>query len=182
MRCFVALELSDEVKRRAAELLDEAKKLDLQANFVNPSQLHVTLAFLGELPDEEAAEKLEAFKALEGKLPHSFELKFFGTGFFPNENFVKVFWIGCEGEGLKELRKIVEEALGVREERGFNAHLTVCRVKGRRNLEALKALQRKNAATDFGSCTAKKVCFKKSTLGPQGPLYEDLAALELKSP
>ncbi|MEW5956029.1 MAG: RNA 2',3'-cyclic phosphodiesterase [Candidatus Micrarchaeota archaeon] len=181
MRCFIALELSEEVRQHAAELLNEAKKLDLQANFVNPGQLHITLVFLGELPDDEAGRKLEAFKALEGKLPAPFELRFSGTGFFPNENFVKVFWIGCESKGLQELQKVVAEALGAKEERGFSAHLTVCRVKGRRNLDALKALQRKNAAAGFGSCYAKKICFKKSTLGPQGPVYEDLAALELKS-
>jgi len=182
MRCFVALELSEEVKQKAAALISEARKLNPQANFADPEQLHITLVFLGELPEKEAAKKLEAFKALEGKLPQSFEMKFSGTGFFPNENFVKVFWIGCEGKGLQALQKTVAEALGVEEERGFNAHLTVCRVKGRDGLEALKALQKKHASTDFGSCYAKKIAFKKSTLGPAGPVYEDLAALDLKIP
>ncbi|NYZ75495.1 RNA 2',3'-cyclic phosphodiesterase [Candidatus Micrarchaeota archaeon] len=181
MRCFIALELSDEVKQKAAALSSEARKLDLQANFVNPEQQHITLVFLGELPDADAAKKLEAFKSLEGKLPPSFKLKFSGTGFFPNENFIKVFWVGCEAKGLQALQKTVAQALGTQEERDFNAHLTVCRIKGRTNLEALKALQRKHATTEFGSCYAEKICFKKSTLGPTGPVYEDLAALELKS-
>ncbi|HII39377.1 TPA: RNA 2',3'-cyclic phosphodiesterase [Candidatus Micrarchaeota archaeon] len=178
MRCFVALEPSGEVKAKVGKLAEKAGTLGLQANFVKTDQLHVTLVFLGEIPEKVAQEKLAAFKALEGKLPKAFELHFQKTGFFPKEEFVKVFWAGCDSKELSDLQAMVATALGVGE-KDFSGHLTICRIKGRKNLDKLVELRKENEDADFGKCHVGKIVFKKSVLGLKGPTYEDLAEVVL---
>jgi len=65
MRCFIALEISDEAMERLSQIISEAKALGLEASFVKPEQLHVTLAFLGEVGEEEARQKIQALKTLD---------------------------------------------------------------------------------------------------------------------
>ncbi len=176
MRCFAALELSEEARKKLSEIISEAKALGLEASFVKAEQLHVTLAFLGEISEEEAGKKIEALKTLE--FP-AFDLEIKGLGFFPNEDFIRVFWAGCESSELRALQEKVAELVGLKKEREFTEHLTLARIRGRKNIDALKALKEKHANDSFCSFRAKTVSFKKSTLTPQGPVYEDLAAVEL---
>jgi len=102
-----------------------------------------------------------------------------GLGFFPSEKFIRVFWAGCESSELKALQQKVAELVGLKE-REFTEHLTLARIRGRKNIEALKALKQRHENDSFASFRAKTISFKKSTLTPTGPVYEDLAALELK--
>ena len=50
MRCFIALDISEEVKH----LLGQIPKLDessTKITWVNPDNIHITLKFLGEIDD-----------------------------------------------------------------------------------------------------------------------------------
>jgi 2'-5' RNA ligase len=91
-----------------------------------PERWHVTLAFLGEVPDADpVAEALAA--ALEGAPAP--ELLLAGSGTFGRQ----AVWVGLDGEleGLQELARRAHAAAGVAgvplERRPFRPHLTVGR-------------------------------------------------------
>jgi 2'-5' RNA ligase len=97
---------------------------------VRPENLHVTLKFIGEVPET----KLAAIRnALAGVRPdQSVTLDFRGLDFFPNDKHPRVFWAGIEASpNLKTLAADVDRAtekLGIpREQRPFTPHLTLAR-------------------------------------------------------
>ncbi|MCX6767465.1 MAG: RNA 2',3'-cyclic phosphodiesterase [Candidatus Micrarchaeota archaeon] len=177
MRCFVALEIGVEVKKNLSHAVLEAKALGIDASFVKPEQAHITLAFLGEISEEEAARKIAAFKTLD--FP-AFDLEVRGLGFFPNNDYIRVLWAGCVGGELCPLQEKLAHLLELGGERECISHLTIARVRSAMNTEALKALGQKYATHSFGFFRAASASFKKSTLTPGGPVYEDLATVELK--
>ena len=53
MRTFIAIDLPAELKKTLSDFSAEIKKSKLvDANFVKPEQMHLTLKFLGEVPGE----------------------------------------------------------------------------------------------------------------------------------
>ncbi len=164
-RCFVAVELPEEVKANLAALQSKARALGLDATF--PAWFHCTLAFLGELDEkkvEEAELKLEQVKA------GATEATVAGTGFFPSEKFVKVFWAGVSG--LESLQSEVAGTLGAGGK--FEGHVTLARVKTQRNLGELKKLAAENANAEFGKAMVGEIILFESDLTPQGPVYTAL--------
>lgn len=169
-RCFVAAGFSDEINARLAALQAKARALGLDATF--PREFHCTLAFLGNLSDEEVKEakrKLDSIKA------HPTAVSVEGTGFFPSEKFVKVFWVGVRG--LEGLQAGVAEALGYGEK--FEGHVTLARVKTQRNLGLLKKLAAESKSGEFGKTAVGEIVLYESKLTPQGPVYEPLFAKKL---
>jgi 2'-5' RNA ligase len=177
-RCFVALEVDDEVKDKLAGLIEKIKALGVEGTFPSRGQLHITLAFLGELNEEEANEKISVLKTVS--FP-AFEFEVRGVGFFPNRNFVRTAWAGV-GAGSQEVRKIqaiVSDFLGHEEDRPFVPHVALARIRTRKNVEKLLGLQEEHEEEVFGRSKASSIVFKKSTLTPNGPVYEDLETIKL---
>ncbi|NTV48815.1 MAG: RNA 2',3'-cyclic phosphodiesterase [Geobacteraceae bacterium] len=127
MRLFIAIEIPDELKKKISCL-----HVDIPgARWVPAEQIHLTLAFLGEV-EEGAVELLKT----ELALIHSpeFKLCFSGTGCFPGRHRPRVLWIGVEPHPhLKKLAAMVREAVlacGIpQEERPFSPHITLARLK-----------------------------------------------------
>jgi 2'-5' RNA ligase len=72
----------------------------------------------------------------------------------------------------------VLEPLGIpRESRPFRPHVTIARVREFHPslMEKVATVSRKN----LGTATIAGICFKKSTLTPRGPLYENLTEVPL---
>lgn len=178
MRCFVAIELPPEVKAKLAAFQNKARALGLDASFPSPENTHLTLVFLGEITEEEAKRKISALQTLSFP-PFSANVR--GLGFFPNESRINVFWAGVEAHELSELQERVASLLDSKNEKPFSGHVTLARVKSPKNLDALRKFKKENAGAAFGSFTVDAVHFKKSTLTPEGPVYEDLAAVPLKA-
>ena len=176
MRLFIAVEIDETLRSKIADvqkqLAEDALKL------VEPENLHVTLKFIGEVPDEKAAEIAGRLKAVTMA---PFEVRIGGIGAFPNENYVRVVWIGLEG-ALAELAARVEASLEgldyIKKDRyEFSSHLTIARVKTRskylsQRLQGLKDLE-------IGTQLAERFFLVKSTLTPQGPIYEHIAEFRL---
>ena len=53
-RLFVAIQLSDEIKKAVTASLHEMKKQGIGGNYVPTGNLHLTLAFIGETKETEA--------------------------------------------------------------------------------------------------------------------------------
>ncbi|MCC6904913.1 MAG: RNA 2',3'-cyclic phosphodiesterase [Anaerolineae bacterium] len=149
-RLFVALELPADVQTALGRLRRtlESKSPARAVRWVQPSGIHLTLKFLGDVPSGEVSTLAETLR--RAAAGHSaFELEAGGLGCFPNRHRPSVLWVGLGGAlaELNALQSSVEIALAdsgfEAEERGFSPHLTLARTSRTaplREIEALAAL------------------------------------------
>lgn len=127
MRCFIAIELSPELKGQLALLtagIDAVRP-------VPPEQLHLTLAFLGEQDETTISALSERLAACSAA---TFSLHPSRCGCFPDRRHPRVLWIGFRPEALLDsLARTVGQAATdcgiVLEERNFTPHITLARVR-----------------------------------------------------
>ena len=126
IRLFVALELPDELRERMAMI----ERGVTGAKWVPPENLHVSLRFIGEVPEDRYD---DIVYALEGVHSEPFALTITGAGHFESGRRVRVLWLGVERDpALIALNRRIESAL-VRaglppEERKFVPHITLARL------------------------------------------------------
>ncbi len=174
IRTFIAVELDPDFRERIRELQDKFSNFDLK--FVKPELVHITLKFLGDV-DESRILSISA--ALDSILCEPFEAKVGGLGAFPKPANPRVLWLGATGN-FKALHENVEDLLKPfkfeTDSREFSAHATLARVKflkkDQKNyfVNTLRELK----DIEIGSMWVNKVLLKKSTLTPEGPIYETL--------
>jgi len=178
VRSFIAIDVENpDVVRRVEELQREVLRLGLDIKLVEKENLHITLRFLGEIPQSRIN---DVVKAIAGIKMSRFQVKLRGIGVFPDLARPRVLWIGVS-DGVEELKRLaatVREAVDrfaeSKEDREFVAHLTVGRIKSGRNVEKLQEFVTRYADVDFGVVTVDKIKLKKSVLTPRGPIYTDL--------
>ncbi len=146
LRLFVALELPPAARAALAGFQAELKQAVGPAardvKWVDPLSVHLTLQFLGAVPEERLAELEAALRAAaSGARP--LELKLSGSGAFPSPSRPRVLWAGVAGD-LEPLGALVKD-LGARlaplgyppEERPFSPHLTLGRARDPRGARGL---------------------------------------------
>jgi len=184
MRCFVAVRVPDAVRRRVAELQQALRRAEADVRWVEEGNLHLTLKFLGEIGEGEAA-RLGELLSLEAARWPRLKVEYAGAGSFPERGAPRVVWAGLSGdlEKLAGLAAAVERAaeqVGVpREGRPFVAHLTIGRVKSPRNARRLAAAVEQQDGAALGKDEVAEFVLFRSTLTPQGPVYEPLAVFPL---
>jgi RNA 2',3'-cyclic 3'-phosphodiesterase len=189
IRTFIAIEVGNDVKARAADLIKRLKKAEANVRWVEPQNMHLTLKFLGDVPNVEAPDicrhVAEAVADLE-----PFEIEFQGASAFPHAERPKTLWIGvAPGEGFDRLEKLslaIEERLHAamgfpRERRRFHPHLTIGRVTSfdatQRALGELVAAQ---ADFDAAVSEVEEVLVFASYLDKAGPTYNVMGRAELR--
>jgi RNA 2',3'-cyclic 3'-phosphodiesterase len=173
MRLFFALPLPAEVKERLRPSLEAARNAGGEGvGFTRVSQIHFTLAFLGEQPSADAA--LSAGEALRDH--EAFELAIGGAGAFPNTARPRVLWLGVtEGAAqlivaAQRLRRALQSGGLAVEERPFRPHLTVGRVRPRGEKGARLALSA-IAPGELARCMVREACLMQSVLGKGGATH-----------
>jgi 2'-5' RNA ligase len=175
-RLFVAIDLPEEVRESLVRL-----RVDIPAaRWVPQEQLHLTLAFLGDLP----ADMLEGLKAeLAAIHAHGFRLRFSLPGCFPNPARPRVLWIGTEPEArLLRLAAQVRRALlacGIPlEERPFSPHITLARLRLPSRAEAAAfLLQAPHPA--IPAVEVREFTLFESRLTPTGAIHTQLQSFPL---
>lgn len=122
MRLFVAIPLSEDMKKTVTGTLHELKQKGVRGNYAPVQNLHLTLAFLGETDTPGAVKE-----ALGGLSFRPFRLSFSDMGTFGD-----LLWVGVKGnQGLSGAAKAVREALdkaGIGYDRKkFSPHVTIVR-------------------------------------------------------
>ena len=179
MRTFVAAEISDEkVLDSIAKLQSEIK---INAKPVSKENMHFTLLFLGEISDEMANKVMELLSTVSFS---PIEMNLAEVGAFPNARVPRVVWIGVDQDAAKNLSKLAKQVeeklapLGFRSDKPFKPHLTIFRIKERRNDISSELSKFKTASV--GRQVISELKFKKSILTPEGPIYSDLQVVKAK--
>lgn len=177
MRLFVALSVSANVREKLTSLLDELRRADSRPRWVDLTNLHITLKFIGYVPDENLSHVNEALSKVVA--PAELTLHFRGVGFFPNERRPTVVWVGVQAlPGLAALASRIGESLaecGIQQEtRPFAPHLTLARLKETRLTEALRVQIQRSKDRSFGEQLSTEFHLMESKLKPTGAEYTTL--------
>ena len=182
IRSFLAIELDDELVPKILDVQKEFKKTNANVKYVPSQNMHFTLKFFGNI-DLDMVEDISLAVEKVIKNYSSFDLNIKRCGCFPNKNVIKVLWLGLdEGSPIKDLQKDLDKEfkkLGFKKEKNFISHLTIGRVKSPKNKKEIRNTIEKFEDIEIGQMTVSKICLKKSTLTPQGPIYEDIKVFEL---
>ncbi|MBN2232462.1 MAG: RNA 2',3'-cyclic phosphodiesterase [Deltaproteobacteria bacterium] len=182
VRLFFAVDIPATVKQQLATapmVLRRSAARVGSFRWVVTENLHLTIKFIGELPDEAVAGFVRRFAEL--CFP-PFTAAIGGTGFFPSPDRPRVFWAGMAAGG-RELAALAAEvenrcrAAGLAaDSRSFSAHLTIARIRPRRHrmLQCCRDLQREAdewLPLDL-TWQVDQLVLYSSILGPGGPVYE----------
>ena len=182
IRSFLAIELDEEIITKILDVQKEFKKTNTNIKYVPSKNMHFTLKFFGNI-DSDMVDDISAAIEKVIKNYSSFDLNIKNCGCFPNKNVIKVLWLGLdEGSPIKSLQKDLDKEfkkLGFKKERNFISHLTIGRVKSPKNKKEIKETIEKLEDIEIGQMNVSKISLKKSTLTPQGPIYEDIKVFEL---
>ncbi len=186
MRAFVAIsypqELRVELARRARSLVGNVRDV----RCMSADSLHLTLAFLGEVPAHSAdsiRSGLEA--ATRGRSP--FVLRFGSGGTFPTGGEPRVAWVGVTGDldAVRDLQAAVTremQGIGLRMgSRPFSPHVTLARIGRQATPSTRMGVARRFEAARLealGAHTVDAVCLFESDLSPAGAVYREVLAVE----
>ena len=176
-RCFIALdftrEFRDEIERVQQELW---KKKTWQGKLTERENLHLTLKFLGEIPEERVEDVRKRLREI--KTP-KFSCYLGNLGVF-TPLFVKIVWVHIIGKEVLELQKMIDEKLAdlFPKERRFMSHLTIARVKivkdNKLFLEELGKIKTRNL-----KLPVREFYLFSSELTEKGPIYSEIEKFSL---
>ena len=167
MRLFIAIRLAPELIASLTALQAELRRQNLRGSYAPAENLHLTLAFLGELPDP--APVLEAMETVDFA-PFSLALE--GVGSFGD-----LLWAGLgESEALtacaRRLRRALAEAGLPYDRKRFTPHITLLR-------RAQPPLPPIPAPAPAGM-TVERLSLMRSDRGKRGMIYTELGSVFAK--
>ena len=182
-RLFIAVELPEDVRSRLFKITSSLKREDLEIRPVPSKNIHLTLKFLGDVNIERIHKISRALEITSSsKKPFSYILDS-RLDAFPNIHNARVVFVpvGSGSGQIEEFYESLEDNLSKikirKESRKFISHITVARVKVKKDIAHL--LKRLRPAT-YGECDFKKITLFESILKPSGAEYIILDEYELK--
>ena len=189
MRLFVALEISGTVATAVLDLISRLRATAARLaplsriTWVTAERLHITIRFIGHV-EESKADAVRTM--LTEPLGERFDLTIAGVGAFPPTGAPRVIWAGLTAgrPRFMALEKLVNGRLaeaGVPpEERPFNPHLTLARVRDAAGLRS-SALVGPLDDLALGITPVDAITLFESRLSPKGPTYVALQRTALRA-
>jgi 2'-5' RNA ligase len=184
MRLFAAILLSDEIRRALADAQRRLRPVCEGVRWVEPALLHLTIKFLGEVPDGRVSSIAAGLRSAVAELA-PFDMAVAGCGCFPPRGDVRVIWAGVhEPDGLLAgcARAIDEQmaTLGFAvESRPFAAHVTLGRLRDDPSRGRMRDRVAAVALPAGLSQRVEAVSLMASTLSSTGPSYATVATAPL---
>jgi 2'-5' RNA ligase len=184
MRLFTGIDLPEDVRERLERLLMHLRPC-AHLKWSAVYNLHVTLKFIGEWPEEKIPQLEAALRTMAPRKAIAAEVK--GLGWFPNPHHPRVFWAGVHADdALPALVKEINQGLaplGIpAEERAFSAHLTLARIKEPAPLQGLRSTIAQLESVEFGAFKADRFYLYRSQPGSAGSIYTKLSEYPFQAP
>ena len=168
-RLFVAIDLPEPTRQLLADIDPHIRGV----RWIDSAQMHLTLSFFGDVPDDIDLALREKLSAIEFG---AFFLPIVGVGAFSAKGAPKIIWIGV-GKGhphLFQIHKRVQEAAlaaGLEPElKPWHPHITIARCRGV-SAQALRKFLQSNAEFDAGMIRVEDFHLYSSRLTPAGPIH-----------
>jgi 2'-5' RNA ligase len=189
MRCFIAIELDNPIKKKLSQLQDRLRYKDdfndRSIRWVNPQQIHLTLKFLGDIEDDLAFNVSKVVTEVCDECePFDFEIA--GVGCFPEQGPARVLWAGVKQgcENLAQLQGKIDLAmqqLGFPlEKRRFSGHLTLARIKLPKAGSRLQSAVAELGEINIGCQCVDSVTVFQSELAKNGPIHAPMSHGQLR--
>lgn len=181
VRCFISIELESSIKNNINDFIlqNNLKKIFSGIRWIKPDNLHITLAFLGDIPTDGISDVKKILTEIaQNHMPFYIELS--GLGFFPNLKHPRVLWIGIKEQlNLLKLKDDIDKKLDVfdisYDKKPFSPHLTIGRIR-----DTFKIEPRAVAELEFkDSFLVTEIYLMKSDLSPTGANYTNLYNVKL---
>jgi 2'-5' RNA ligase len=186
-RTFIALPIPQVQRNRLGRLQGLIAPELPNARWTEPDQFHLTLAFIGDVPDVDLNHFCRAVgEAAVGFDPFVINLQSLGA--FPDADRPRVVWVGVTGPGLEVLAGLQEAVASAAAEAGFppeddrfHPHVTLGRVKSKKGQEVeISRLIPHYRSWAAGQFTASEVLVYASTMTPEGHGYMVLSRAPLR--
>jgi 2'-5' RNA ligase len=179
-RLFFALATPGEILAQIAPLARTLQDAGADARWEPTAKMHCTVKFLGETGTDLIERIREKASAVSASCP-VLTVRYRGLGAFPSLRDPRVVWAGLEetSGALAHLHGSLEADLAELgfepERRAFHPHLTLGRVRGRRNLNNLIRLL-ESLTLESEPARLTEMLLMKSQLLPSGSVYTALQA------
>jgi len=184
IRAFIAVEINSDIRAIIQNIIDSLRKSNSDVRWVKPNNLHVTLKFLGEIPEKKIEIVKDILRKISNKTP-SIPTKLTPVNVFPHQQKPRVIWIGLEdreariGKLATELENALS-ALGLpKEKKGLQAHITLGRLRSLKNTNSLMNKLQEASLIYPSEFTITHITLFRSTLTPEGSIYDVLEKLPL---
>lgn len=191
LRTFLAIELPDALRTRLAAIEGDFSRHLSVLKWSGPDLLHITLRFLGGVPEIRMPLIMDAARDAASQTP-DFRLSLSGLGAFPTVRKPRVIWVGLvKDQGYEALQQLFSRAeAGLvasgfqSEERSFAPHITLARTRDsisepeRRELGTALAGVAEHMTVD-GTIPVQELTVMRSELGRGSPRYTPLARYPL---
>jgi 2'-5' RNA ligase len=130
----VAIELDHPIKRALLHVADSLREFRRTVRWASEHQMHLTLKFLGEVPDDKVPDVTDGCARIAAEC-EPFEFVLNRTGCFPPEGRVRIVWGGSSvtpdelAHCVHKCEDVFEQIGFARENRPFTPHVTIGRVK-----------------------------------------------------
>ncbi|MGQ9525195.1 MAG: RNA 2',3'-cyclic phosphodiesterase [Armatimonadota bacterium] len=184
IRTFIAVEAADHLRAPIDELRDYLRQTGADVKWVDSSHYHITLKFLGNVPESKLSAVANAVQSAVSGLA-AFRIELRGTGAFPNLRRPNAIWVGVTeaAHNLAKLASAIETALEPlgfeRDGRPFQAHLTIGRIRSPKGLGSLSTRLAEMRDACIGDMDVVEAVVMRSDLTPKGPVYTRLASARL---
>jgi 2'-5' RNA ligase len=182
-RTFIAVKIDRDEKLEKAVQSIRALLKNEPVKWVDLNQIHITLAFIGDTSEGSIRDVSEMLM----KGLHDFgvvEFAIRGIGVFKSLSDPRVIWAGISESGrLAELSEHIKSGLNelgiLTEERAFNPHITLGRLRSVKNKGSIRTLIDDYEGVEFQKAHISEVVYFESILQQTGPLYLPLKKIRL---
>ena len=175
IRTFIAIPVPESVFVLQGNLKNTIEKKTGKVRWVKRDQLHLTLKFVGDTPEESIDDVRGVMQKVANQMT-PFKIFIQGVGCFRKIERPRVMWVGLDGEidKLNQLVTAVHDGLHPlgfpREEKEFHPHITMARAKyPQKKTPDISSFL--NTTYDPIPFRIEKIQFISSELFPNGPVY-----------
>jgi 2'-5' RNA ligase len=187
MRFFIALEIPQVSQQQIQDVQAQLKNLIPEVRITNSDKLHLTLAFIGEQPDNLRERLTEIISKACLQVP-KFEVTPAYLDAFPNIHNPNIFWVGVKGDidKLLLIRERIKDQLAnlnlVIDERRFTPHIAIGKISDFRVRPDVEERLQEMMARDFEPIKISSIKLFESIPDESFHTHNTLAEIQLEVP